>query len=107
MPVGVLTLEIQIPYAHSLKEKRAVLRKMRDRIRARGLAIGRRIVYRPQSIAIDLDVIYSRHGRLRARQIAHRCGYVGRIGDQYSSLAELIQNKDGGLDRCHRHLHIR
>ncbi len=35
MPVGVLTLEIQLPYAHSLKEKRAVLRKMRDRLRAR------------------------------------------------------------------------
>jgi hypothetical protein len=35
MPVGVLTLEIQIPYARSLKEKRAVLRKMRDRLRAR------------------------------------------------------------------------
>ena len=35
MPVGVLTLEIQIPYAHSLKEKRAVLRKMRDRLRGR------------------------------------------------------------------------
>jgi uncharacterized protein len=35
MPVGVLTLEIQIPYAHSLKEKRAVIRKMRDRLRAR------------------------------------------------------------------------
>ena len=35
MPVGVLTLEIQIPYAHSLKEKRAVLRKIRDRLRAR------------------------------------------------------------------------
>jgi hypothetical protein len=35
MPVGVLTLEIQIPYAHSLKEKRAVLRKMKDRLRAR------------------------------------------------------------------------
>ena len=35
MPVGVLTLEIQLPYAHSLKEKRAVLRKTRDRLRAR------------------------------------------------------------------------
>jgi uncharacterized protein len=32
MPVGVLTLEIQLPYSHSLKEKRAVLRKMRDRL---------------------------------------------------------------------------
>lgn len=35
MPLGVLTLEIQIPYAHSLKEKRAVLQKMRARLRAR------------------------------------------------------------------------
>lgn len=35
MPVGVLTLEIQLPFAHSLKEKRAVIRKVRDRLRAR------------------------------------------------------------------------
>ena len=35
MPVGVLTLEIQLPYAHSLKEKRAVLQKMRGRLRSR------------------------------------------------------------------------
>jgi uncharacterized protein YlxP (DUF503 family) len=30
-----MTLEIQLPYAHSLKEKRAVVRKIRDRLRAR------------------------------------------------------------------------
>lgn len=35
MPVGVLTLEIQLPHSHSLKEKRAVLRKIRDRLRSR------------------------------------------------------------------------
>ena len=35
MPVGLLTLEIELPYAHSLKEKRAVLRKVRDRLRSR------------------------------------------------------------------------
>jgi uncharacterized protein len=35
MPVGVLTLEIELPYSHSLKEKRAVLQKMRDRLRSR------------------------------------------------------------------------
>ena len=35
MPVGLLTLEIHLPYAHSLKERRAVLRKMRDRLRSR------------------------------------------------------------------------
>jgi len=35
MPVGVLTLEIELPYSHSLKEKRAVLQKIRGRLRAR------------------------------------------------------------------------
>ncbi len=35
MPVGVLTLDLQLPYAHSLKEKRAVLQKIRARLRAR------------------------------------------------------------------------
>jgi uncharacterized protein YlxP (DUF503 family) len=35
MPVGVLTLEIELPYSHSLKEKRAVLQKIRDRLRSR------------------------------------------------------------------------
>ncbi len=35
MPVGVMTLDIRIPYAHSLKEKRAVLRKVRERLRNR------------------------------------------------------------------------
>jgi len=35
MPVGLLTLEIHLPYSHSLKEKRAVLRKLRDRLLSR------------------------------------------------------------------------
>jgi len=35
MPLGVLTLEIQIPYAHSLKEKRSVVLGLRSRLRTR------------------------------------------------------------------------
>ncbi len=35
MPVGLLTLEIHLPYSHSLKEKRAVLQRIRDRLRSR------------------------------------------------------------------------
>jgi uncharacterized protein len=35
MPVGVLTLEIQLPYAHSLKDKRSVLQSLRNRLRSR------------------------------------------------------------------------
>ena len=35
MPIGLLTLEIRLPAAHSLKEKRLVVRKIKDRLRAR------------------------------------------------------------------------
>ena len=35
MPIGLLTLEIHLPYVHSLKEKRMVLRKVKDRLRTR------------------------------------------------------------------------
>ena len=34
MPVGLLTLEIHIEYAQSLKDKRQVLRSLKDRLRA-------------------------------------------------------------------------
>jgi len=34
MPVGLLTLEIHIPDAHSLKDKRQVLRSWKDRLRS-------------------------------------------------------------------------
>jgi hypothetical protein len=35
MPIGLLTLEIHIPEAHSLKDKRQVLRSLKERLRAR------------------------------------------------------------------------
>lgn len=35
MVVGLLTLEIHLPYAHSLKDKRQALKKLKDRLRAR------------------------------------------------------------------------
>ncbi len=33
MIIGLLTLEIYIPYSHSLKEKRRTLNKIRDRLK--------------------------------------------------------------------------
>jgi uncharacterized protein len=35
MPVGLLTLELQMPEAHSLKDKRQVLRSLKDKLRRR------------------------------------------------------------------------
>ena len=34
MPIGLLTLEIHLPDAHSLKDKRQVVRSLKDRLRA-------------------------------------------------------------------------
>jgi hypothetical protein len=34
MPIGLLTLEIHLPDARSLKDKRQVLRSLKDRLRA-------------------------------------------------------------------------
>ena len=35
MPIGLLTLEIYIPEAHSLKDKRQVVRSLKDRLRGK------------------------------------------------------------------------
>ncbi len=35
MIIGLLTLEIYIPYSHSLKEKRKTLNKLKDRLKKR------------------------------------------------------------------------
>ena len=35
MPVGLLTLELHIADAHSLKDKRQILRSLKDRLRAK------------------------------------------------------------------------
>ena len=35
MPIGLLTLELHIPDAHSLKDKRQVLRSLKDRLRGK------------------------------------------------------------------------
>jgi len=35
MVVGLLTLEIHLPYAHSLKDKRQVIRRLKERLRSR------------------------------------------------------------------------
>ncbi len=39
MKVGLLTLDIHLPWAHSLKEKRRVLRKLKDRLRRYNVAV--------------------------------------------------------------------
>lgn len=39
MVVGICSLVIYLPHCHSLKEKRSVLRSLKDRLRARNISI--------------------------------------------------------------------
>jgi uncharacterized protein YlxP (DUF503 family) len=39
MPIGLLTLEIHIPDAQSLKDKRQVLRSLKDKLRHHNVAV--------------------------------------------------------------------
>ncbi len=39
MHIGLLTLEIHLPEAHSLKEKRLVLRSLKDRLRRHNVSV--------------------------------------------------------------------
>ncbi len=59
MPVGLLTLEIHLPYSHSLKEKRAVLRKVRDRLRSRFNVAVAELDHRDVWQVATLGVVYN------------------------------------------------
>jgi len=74
MPVGLLTLEIHLPYAHSLKEKRLVLQKIKDRFLRETVLTGSdaalrlvkkniRVRLRDNSFAIDTDLVLARVDR--------------------------------------------
>ncbi len=54
MPVGLLTLEIYIPDAHSLKDKRQVIRSLKDRLRSRFNVAVAELDYRMPASALRL-----------------------------------------------------
>jgi uncharacterized protein len=80
MPIAYCTLELYLPYSHSLKEKRMVLRKAQDRLRARSNF----------SIAeVDFQDLWQR-AKLAAVTVGSDSAYLERITQQFVNEAENI-----------------
>ncbi|HEY3123742.1 MAG TPA: DUF503 domain-containing protein [Thermoanaerobaculia bacterium] len=80
MPIAYCTLEIYLPYAQSLKEKRMVLRKAQDRLRARSNF----------SIAeVDYQDLWQR-AKLAAVTVGADTAVLERVAQQFVREAESI-----------------
>jgi len=80
MPIAYCTLELYLPYSRSLKEKRMVLRKAQDRLRARSSF----------SIAeIEHQELWQR-AKLAAVTVAADHAVLERVTRQFVSEAEEI-----------------
>ena len=78
MPIAYCTLELYLPYSHSLKEKRMVLRKTQDRLRARtGFSIAE----------VDYQDLWQR-AKLAAVTVGSDEAYLDRITQQFVKEAE-------------------
>jgi uncharacterized protein YlxP (DUF503 family) len=79
MPIGCLTLEIHLPESHSLKDKRQVIRSLKDRLRHRfnvsvaeldGQDTWQRSVV--GIVAISADAAYLEHSLRSALELAEQ-----------------------------------
>jgi len=80
MPIAYCTLDLFLPYCHSLKEKRMILRKAQDRLRARSSF----------SIAeVDHQDLWQR-ARLAAVTVGADHAVLRRVTDEFVHEAENI-----------------
>jgi uncharacterized protein YlxP (DUF503 family) len=67
--IGVLTLELRIEHAHSLKEKRHVVRSLKDRLRNRHNVAIAEIDYQDLWQSALLAAVTVSSSRMRAEQV--------------------------------------
>lgn len=85
MVVGLLTLEVHLPYAHSLKDKRQVLRSLKDRLRSHfNIAVAE----------VDHQELWQR-ATIGVVSISNEQAHVSRLLESVEEEAERILN--GGL----------
>lgn len=83
MPIGLVTLEIHIPDAHSLKDKRQVLRSLKDRLRGHfNVAVA------------ELD-----HQDLWQRSVIGVVGISGEDGHLSETMAAVLEESEQVLGR--------
>jgi uncharacterized protein YlxP (DUF503 family) len=84
MPIVFCSLEIHLPYSHSLKDKRNVLRKTADRLRAR---------FNFSISEIDHQELWQR-GRLGAVSIGPDAGRLEELAESLVREAENVLGPD-------------
>lgn len=84
MYVGVAIFEIHIPFAHSLKEKRQVVRSVRDRLRSR------------QELSVAEVALQELHQRARLA-ISMVSGERLMIEQAFQSARELVADCEGEI----------
>ena len=92
--IGVLTLELRLENSHSLKEKRHVVKSLKDRLRHK---------FNVSVAEIDYQDLWQRaaagggHGVVRPRARARRC--CSRVEDEAAALlGSALVERDGGVD---------
>lgn len=85
MVVGLLTLEVHLPYAHSLKDKRQVLRSLKDRLRSH---------FNVAVAEVDHQELWQR-ATIGVVSISNEQAHVSRLLENVEEEAERILN--GGL----------
>ncbi len=85
MVVGLLTLEVHLPYAQSLKDKRQVLRSLKDRLRSH---------FNVAVAEVDHQELWQR-ATIGVVSVSNEQAYVSRLLENVEEEAERILN--GGL----------
>ena len=80
MFVASVRIELHLPYAHSLKEKRAVLNRIKDRMKNTGAAVAE----------VDHLELWQR----AALGVAVVAGEAGTLGGRLAVLREIVQRHE-------------
>lgn len=84
MVVGLLTLEIHLPYARSLKDKRQTIRKLKERLRSR---------FNVAVAELDHQNVWQR-ATVGVVSLSNDNGHLARVLESVSSESEKILGGD-------------
>ncbi len=100
MTIGVYTLELHLPGAQSLKQKRSVFRRLKDRLRARYNVAVTELgedanLWQRGSLAV-VSVASDRDALVRLFEAIHTEAESGTPGHVIETGSDFIESSDGG-----------
>ena len=102
MTIGVYTIELHLPAARSLKDKRQVFRRLKDRLRARyNVAVSEAAdhadLWQRGTLTV-VSVAHSRDALVRLFEAVYRDAESGVPGHIVEQASEFIDADDAGRD---------